>query len=102
MNPLIRLYGLKSHHGENDLLHRTGRSDNGRLLVSERLSAKGFMVVHGVASASHAATQLLRQLAKSKVKECDGQPTLHVESRQANRERSVQDVKRARSGCLTD
>ena len=72
MNPLIRLYGLRFHHGENDLLHRTGGSDNGRLLVSERLSAKGFMVVHGVASASHAAAQLLRQLAQSKVKECDG------------------------------
>ena len=72
MNPLIRLYGLKFHHGENDLLHRTGRSDNGRLLVSERLSAKGFIVVHGVASASHAAAQLPVNLRKARLKSAMG------------------------------
>ena len=88
MNPLIRLYGLKSHHGENDPLHRTGTSDNNKYVLSERLPTKSFVVAHGVASASHAAAQLPVDLQKARLKSAmDNQPYMLSPGKQTGEDR---------------
>lgn len=74
MNPLIRLYGLKCHHGENDLLHRTGTSDINKYVLSERLPTNSLVVAHGAASDSHIAAQLPVDLQKARVKSAMDNP----------------------------
>ena len=74
MNPFIRLCGLKCHHGENDLLHRAGNSDNNSHVLSERLTTNSLLVAHGVASASHVAAQLPANLRKARLKSAMDNP----------------------------
>lgn len=59
---------------KNDLLHRTGISDNNKYVLSERLPANSFVVDHGAASDSHVAAQLPVDLQKARVKSAMDNP----------------------------
>lgn len=80
MNPLIRLCGLKCHHGENDLLHRAGMSCRHSHGWSERMNVKSFINVQGVVYASHIATQLPANLRKVRTKSAMGNPPYTLSS----------------------